>query len=172
VIAEILSGIGGFLSSLQVVNTVHSYEQGVKFRFGKDVALLEAGLHWSWPLIESIQVETVTETVVSAASQVCTTSDDIAVIVDITASYYIEDLQKWSTSVEDFDTSLVETMQVELANAVRETDWEVLRGAHAVVCEEITETLQEKVEPWGVVVNRVGIPSMAKTRVLHLVNGG
>jgi regulator of protease activity HflC (stomatin/prohibitin superfamily) len=170
-IANVVDALLANLGALIPAKIVRSYQRGVKFRWGVDVAELGAGLHWFWPLAESIEVKEVVEEVTNLPTQTVTTADGHAVTFSVNIAYEVQDARAYWTTVQDFDASLSAAAMTYLARELRERSWADLYGEQRKIESGLTRSLAQKLSRWGVRIVDVGITDLARARPIRLYNG-
>lgn len=150
------------------VKIIHTYEQGVYFKQGKDIKLLRPGIHLHRPIIDSIEkISTVPQTI-NLPTQSVLTKDGEAVTVSSNLEYKIHNARKVWTKVQDLDDSLHNTGMGYLSRFVRSYNYDKLAVSTEKLEEEVLENLNEKVNPWGVTVNEFYITDFVKARQYRL----
>lgn len=152
--------------------TVYSFQQGVKFRFGRDIRLLHPGMYWHWNLVETIMVNDTTEEVVDTDIQTCTTADGVSVCLSASIRYRKYSLRMMWNNVQDFDSSLGNLAEGIIATALREWNYEDALEAIPDLEEEITKSLRTQVSRWGVELKDCKITNFAKARTIRLFSDG
>lgn len=150
------------------VKIVHTYEQGVYFKKGKDIKLLRPGIHLHRPILDSIEkISTVPQTI-NLPTQSILTKDGEAVTCSSNLEYEIRNARKVWTRVQDLDDSLHNTGMGYLARFTRQYPYAKLALSTEKLEEEIRENLNVKVKPWGVHVNEFYITDFVKAQQYRL----
>lgn len=147
---------------------VHSYEHGVKFRFGQDIAELPAGLHWFWPFVESIEVLNVAPEVRNLVTQTVTTKDGHSVTLSANVCYCIVDARLAFTKIQDFDNSMEAYAMVHLARSVSRLTMLQLKRERAQVERNLARALSKRVKPWGARIQWVGLTDLTEAKAFRL----
>lgn len=142
---------------------VKSFEQGVRFRFGRDVAQLGPGVYFAWWWFEEIETVIVVPRVINLPSQSITTSDRVAVTFSANIEFAIDNARDYYCKVTDFDHSLRNAAMGHLARKIR--DWTVVELAeHQNELERSLErTLTTYVREWGVTIRDVRLTDLVPT---------
>ena len=156
------------VATLLPFRMVHSYERGVRFRWGKDIAELSPGLHFFVPGIESIREVNVAPETRDLPTQSTYTKDGKNVTFSGNVCYRIVDARKMYVGVQDFDEALVAFAMVHLAERIGSRTLAALRKDRETLDVEIAETLSEKVAEWGATIEWVGLTDLAETRAYRL----
>ena len=160
------------LLAMLPVKIIHSFERGVKFHKGIDKALLGPGLHWFLPFLQSIEVASVVDDVITLPTQSLTTSDDKHISFCMNVEYEIHDLRAMWIEVQDFQHSLKNLAMNHLAARVRELSWKELRESQSELEKSMKGTLTTKVKKWGVTVLSVGIVDLVETQTYRIFGDG
>lgn len=144
---------------------VHSYQQGVRFRCGKDVARCAPGVHFAFWWFEEIMVVDVVEQSINLPTQSVTTHDNVAVTFSANILYEVEDARVMYTSVQDFDDSLTAAAMNHLAQKVRAWSWDELVDGQRDLEKSLKGTLSTRAARWGVKITDVAFTDMARARV-------
>jgi regulator of protease activity HflC (stomatin/prohibitin superfamily) len=156
------------LEELWPLVRVHSFQRGVKFRHGRDIALLEPGVHFAFWWFEEIVLVTTCERTVNLPTQSMTTADDVAVTFSANVAYEVTDAREMYTKLSDFEDSLNATAMVFLADKVRSKTWAELVSGQAELERQLREALTRRGKRWGVKFLDVGFTDMVKARVHRL----
>ena len=147
---------------------VHTYEQGVYYKQGKDVKLLRPGIHFHRPIIDGIEkISTVPQTIYLPTQSILT-KDGEAVSVSSNLEYKIHNARKVWTKVQDLDSSLHNTGMGYLSRFVRGYNYNVLARSTGKLEEEVLDNLNEKVNPWGVTVKEFYVTDFVKAKQYRL----
>lgn len=150
------------------VRMVHSYERGVRFRGGRDVAELATGLHWFCPGYESIEVLNTAPETRNLPTQSSYTKDRRLVTYSGNLCYRIVDARKAYTSVQNFDESLVAFAMVHLEESIGKRTLFALQRKREDFDREFSSTMSAKVAEWGAEIEWVGLTDLAEGRAYRL----
>lgn len=163
----------GFLSEnfakLIPVKIVRSYQQGVKFSDGADVALLQSGWHWYWPFKQAIEVVDTAEDVIDCQVQSLTTKlDDAARSEEVTLSFVITfritDARKLYVGLQDWQVNIERAARRYIHRRVRAWTYRELIDKQTQLESGLKETLTAKFEKWGVEITDVGLTDLTSAR--------
>lgn len=147
---------------------VHSYERGVRFRWGRDHAVLSPGLHWFVPGAESIEIVNVAPETHNLPTQSAYTKDGKAVTFSGNICYRIVDARKMFVSVQSFDDALAAFAMVHIAAHIATVTLATLRRNREAMESAMAEALSEKVAEWGAEIEWFGLTDVAETRAFRL----
>jgi regulator of protease activity HflC (stomatin/prohibitin superfamily) len=164
----IVEAIANNVAILLPFRIVHSYERGVKFRWGKDIATLEPGCHFFIPGVESIEPINVVPETRNLPTQTAYTKDGKAITFSGNVCYRVNDPRKMYTSIQDFDQSMTAFAMVHLAEHIAKRSLAVLRKDRLELESEIADTLSEKVAEWGAQIEWFGLTDIVESRAYRL----
>lgn len=151
---------------------IHSYEQGVRYRFGRDVALCRTGLHvyvgWGIESIESIECRVFP---IELTSQSVVTQDDKSCCVSTTLLVEIEDYRLLIQQVKEdkFEETIVGMASSHVAQAVRMLIFSDLLDDMSYLREQIGEDLTDELAAIGVRLHDVFITDAIPAFHLRIV---
>ena len=112
VLALLLFALG---LSLRIVK---QYEQGVLFRFGRVIAVLEPGLRFIIPFVDVLHKVSLRIVTIPIQSQGIITKDNVSVDVSAVAYYRITDARKSVVAIENIRTAIDQIAQTTLRKVV------------------------------------------------------
>lgn len=147
---------------------VHSFQQGVRFWLGRDVAELQPGFYVFCPFLGSIELVDVAQDVINLPVNSVTTQDGRSISFSANIVFEIANARKKYVKVQDFGTSLDALASGHLAACVRGQLWETVQEDQDALEEEIKRRLQKAVTKWGVKIVAVHITDMVEARQYRL----
>ena len=160
--------ISNNILALLPLRIIHSFERGVKFRLGRDIAELQPGLHFFWPYFEDIEVINVVPEVINLPTQSLTTLDGHHISFSANIEFEVHDARAMFCGVQDFQNSLMNMAMNHLAYRVRDWTWQELREGQRELERSIKDTLTTRVKKWGVTVLSVGITDLVETQTYRI----
>lgn len=97
---------------------VEPWEQAVRVRFGKYVALINAGVHFKIPFFDVIYKQNVRRRVSGIPVQTLTTSDGVSMTVHGSIGYRICDVLKLHLTLHDAEVSVQQELQGLVTNYI------------------------------------------------------
>lgn len=149
---------------------VHSYERGVRFWLGRDVALLEPGLHLFVPFFGSIHTVAVVQDYIRLGNQNLTTKDGKPVLVSCNVRYEVTDARSAFCDVQEFPVSLGDAARQYLSAAIREYEYAELLAKQSDLERDIKKAINNVSTKWGVKVTNVGLADFILTRSISLAS--
>ena len=165
IIPDLLKNFGKLLPFRFVI--IDEYEQGVFFRAGKAVKLCDSntgiyfpyyhkgfpwirfersGLHFHWAWIEDLPTITNVLQVMETQIQTFTTKDDTEITVSFSISYEIFDAKTYWTKIQEFDSSLENFVQGQLATTLSQKTYNQIKTHSSKLCSELQDKISKKVD--------------------------
>ena len=149
--------ITGFLLQ-STLFTVKEYERGIKFRFGEFVGEeILPGLHWRWPVINTIQKYDVRIQTMDSEPEGFLTKNNQELIIDSFVKWRIRDIKQYFVSVSGrsdlAETRLAQQVNSSLRSEVgKRSIGEVVAGDRAVIMDMVQKAIDVESEKFGVEV--------------------
>ncbi len=142
---------------LPAFRIIQQYQKGVVFRFGKIVGLRGPGLTMVIPYIDKVRkVDLRTITLPIPAQQIIT-KDNVSLNVSAVAYYQVTDAVKSIVAIENVMSAINQIAQTTMRNIVGKFQLDEILSERDTINQEIRSVLDERTEPWGVVVSVVEI---------------
>jgi len=141
-------------AGLKVVN---QYEKGVKFTFGRFTGIMEPGLRFVFPVIQTWRRVDMRTTVVDVPDQDCITKDNVSVNVNAVLYYKVSDAQKAILEVEIFSYAISQLAQTTMRDVVGEASLDQLLSKRDTISARIKQLVDEATNPWGIKVKSVDL---------------
>jgi regulator of protease activity HflC (stomatin/prohibitin superfamily) len=139
------------------LRVVQQYQKGVVFRFGKVVAVKEAGLVWVIPFIDFMKKVDMRVVTLPIPPQKIITRDNVSVDVSAVAYYKITDATKSIVAIQSVVNAINQISQTSVRNIVGKFQLDEILSEREKINSEITKVLDTHTETWGVVVPVVEI---------------
>ncbi len=139
------------------VKIVKQYEKGIVLRLGKFKEVINPGLNFVIPYIETLIHVDFREKVINVDPQKVITKDNVSVTVDAVVYYKVVDPVKAEFEVEDFDTAATTLAQTNLRNLIGDKSLDETFVARDIINTNLREVLDEATNGWGVKVTRVEV---------------
>jgi len=136
---------------------VKQYEKGVVFRFGKIVSVKEPGLNWIVPYIDRMTKVDLRTITLPIPAQKIITKDNVSVDISAVAYYQVIDATKSIVAIENVMSAINQIAQTTVRNIVGRFQLDEVLSERDEINKEIRAVLDERTEPWGVVVSVVEI---------------
>ena len=150
--------IYAFFRALAV--TVRSGQEGLKFSFGRATHTLEPGLHFMLPFLQIAKILPVRSRTLDLEDQKVATLDGLVYRVHATLVWRIVDVRKAWIEVDDLVPAMRNALATSVWRVLKDRERATVRGT-AALDDALAEQMQERLDPWGVVVDRAGFQSIA-----------
>ncbi len=140
------------LTGLKVMN---EYESCVRFRLGRYAGVVNPGLRFIIPVIDTMQRVDLRVKAVDVPSQDAMTKDNVSVNVNAVLYYKVSAAKDAIIEVEDFKFAISQLAQTTMRDIVGETTLDKLLSEREAVSARIKEIVDKASDPWGIKVNSV-----------------
>jgi len=164
---EAMLWIGQWIPRLLIVL---SSERGIRYRNGRDVAILEPGLRVYWPIATKCQVVNVMRQVLNLSTQTLTTKDGKPVIVSGLVVYRIEDVELYLVDNHDADAGIDEVTCAEIRTVLIGLSLEEVQAERTSnrLDGRLKRAAAKSLKPFGVAVEECRLTDFAPARVLSI----
>lgn len=137
---------------------IRQAEKGVVERFGRFKELLDPGLRFIIPFVDSLRARIdLREAVLDIEPQAVITKDNVGVTVDAVVYYYVTDAKAVKYEVANFYVAVSRLAQTNLRNLVGDMTLDETLGSRERINSALRSTLDEATDKWGVKVTRVEV---------------
>ena len=134
---------------------VKQYEQGVLFRFGRVVAILQPGLRFIIPFVDVLHKVSLRIVTMPIQSQGIITKDNVSVDVSAVAYYRVTDARKAVLAIENIRSAIDQIAQTTLRKVVGQHTLDETLSETDRINLDIREILDMTTLDWGVEVTLV-----------------
>ncbi|MFC1765712.1 SPFH domain-containing protein [Planctomycetota bacterium] len=163
---NILGVIFENMAKLLPIRTVHDYQQGLRWTFGKAGKNLKTGWKFFMPLVQSVDIIDQTVSSIDLHPQVIRTSDDKQIAIRSGLEYRILDAKEYFLNLQDNDA--VATVRIVargyIAAELSKYSYKDIWTKKEDIEIALTERLQEKVTAWGLDAQRIHIAEYPEVR--------
>lgn len=163
--AQVLNYMTNLLTWWVVISP---WEQAIRVRLGKRIALLNAGIYLRIPLVDKIYIQSTRLRMMSTHTQTLTTRDKKLVTVGAALSYSIKDILKLYLTMHYPEETLRNLVAGAIARVVTSTDAADLNPA--MLGREATSGFD--FSDFGLEASTVQITDFAFTRAYRLIQDG
>lgn len=139
------------------IRIVFEYKRAVKFRFGKYIKILQPGIRWIIPLVETVQFVDIRVITINILSQEVMTHDNVPSRVDGVLFYKIIDAEKAVLEVEDYDFAITLLAQAALRDVCGKVDLDTILSKREEMGKNIKDIVDIVTSPWGISIIDVKI---------------
>jgi regulator of protease activity HflC (stomatin/prohibitin superfamily) len=137
------------------LKVIKEYERGIRFTLGKYSGVMQPGLRFVWPLIQTYQRIDNRLKAVDVPDQDCMTKDNISVNVNAVLYYKITSAEKSILQVEHYNYATSQLAQTTMRNIVGEVELDQLLSNRDEVSAKIKLIVDKATDPWGIKVESV-----------------
>lgn len=146
-----------FIAGIRVMS---QWECGVVFRLGKFSHVLNPGIVWVIPIIDSVYHVDMRIRTMDVVPQEVMTKDSVPTKIDAVVYYKIFDAPKSVTAVENFSYASTLLAQSKLRDVVGKYDLDTLLANKDKIGDQVLTILQEPTDKWGVTIISVEIKNI------------
>ena len=137
------------ISSIKIVT---EYERGVKFTFGRFSGIMQPGLRFVIPIIQSWQRIDIRTNVIGVPKQDTVTKDNISVMIDAVLYFKVVDPKLSVLEVVDFNYAIGQLAQTTLRDVIGERTLDEILRTREEIAKTIMQLLDKASSPFGVKV--------------------
>ena len=153
------------LDNASPVFIVDQTELGIIKRFGIYKRLVQPGLCWKVPFLETYETETVVLTTLSLSAQTLTTFDDKSVVISAIVAYSITDIAKYLLNMYDGEEVLADITMAEIQAKVSQVNYvDIFEVQDAVL-----PLVRKKLRDFGIKIKTVTFIDLGAVRSIRLI---
>lgn len=118
---ELIAALGRLFGKFTILLAIAPWEQGLRVRGGKTVAVLKAGLHWRIPFLDVIHVQSVRKRAAQVSTQTVMTADGYPVVVGSSVSYAVANIALLYERMHHAEDTITNIVAVHVAGCVSRT---------------------------------------------------
>ena len=154
-VSAVFFGILFLLILFAGLKIVNQYEKGVRFTLGRYSGLMEPGLRFVFPIIQSWERIDLRTKVVDVPQQDCITRDNVVVNVNAVLYYMVSAADRAVLEVEDFMYAIGQLAQTTMRDVVGEASLDQLLSNRDAISKRIREIVDKATDIWGIKVEAV-----------------
>jgi regulator of protease activity HflC (stomatin/prohibitin superfamily) len=143
------------LYALAGIKIIYQYEKGVLFTLGKYQGLLDAGLVWVAPIIQTLRKIDLRIQTIDLPKQEVITKDNVPVKINATVFFRVQYPDKAVLNVEDYKYATMMYSQTVLRDVIGGVELDGLLEKRDEVAESIRKIVDEITDEWGIDVTGV-----------------
>lgn len=143
-----------------IIGSVRIVEQGdaaIVQRLGKAHRVLQPGLNFVIPVLDTVLVETLREQLLDIEPQNAITKDSVPISIDTVVFWQILDLERAYYAVENLEESLKQLVFTSLRNEIGQLTLEEVVSSRNKINQALLTQLDKATKNWGVKVIRVEV---------------
>lgn len=139
------------------IRIVFEYKRALKFRFGKYIKILEPGIRWIIPFVETIQIVDIRVITINIDSQEVMTKDNVPCSIDGVVFFKIEDPEKAVLEVEHYKFAIMQLAQAALRDVCGKVELDTILSKREEMGKNIKSIVESETKEWGIVIKDVKI---------------
>ncbi len=137
------------------IKVVKEYDRGVRFTLGRYSGIMNPGLNFIVPILQSWKRVDIRTKAVDVPDQDCITKDNVSVNVNAVIYYKVESAEKAILEVIDYRYAMSQLAQITMRNVVGEVTLDELLSQRDAISERIRLIVDKASDPWGIKVESV-----------------
>ncbi len=143
---------------------VRPFEKGLVERLGKFNRLLDPGLNFVLPFIDTVRKVDMREQVIDVPPQEVITKDNVGVNVDAVIYFKVTDPFKVAYNIANFQYAALKLAQTNLRNEIGNLELDQTLTSREKINIQLRQILDDATDAWGVKVSRVEIQRIEPPR--------
>lgn len=135
---------------LSGIRIVFEYKRALKFRFGKYVSLLQPGLRWVIPIIETIQIVDIRVITINIVSQEVMTEDNVPCSIDGVVFFKVNNPEKAVLEVEEYNFAITQLSQAALRDVCGKVELDTILSKREEMGKSIKSIVESETKDWGI----------------------
>ncbi|MCW4037393.1 MAG: SPFH domain-containing protein [Candidatus Bathyarchaeota archaeon] len=166
-INEIALGIAGIIVAIAVLLIVRSiyvvkqWQKVAVIRFGKIIKIVDTGLHFRVPFIDSIQRVDLRMQTVDLRGQSAITKDNISVGIDAVVFMKIEDAEKVILRIKDYADAVSKYAQTSIRDVIGRYSLDDLLESREEIAKSLKYVIDELSKDWGIDITRAELQDIS-----------
>jgi regulator of protease activity HflC (stomatin/prohibitin superfamily) len=164
VITIVLPIIIGFVALLLLAGSLYVVKQWQKvavIRFGRIIKIVNTGLHFKVPLIDSIQRVDLRMQTVDLRGQSAITKDNISVGIDAVVFMRIEDAEKVILRIKDYTEAVSKYAQTSIRDVIGRYSLDELLESREEIAKSLKYVIDELSKDWGIDITRAELQDIS-----------
>lgn len=153
------------------LKVVKEYERGVRFTLGKFSGVINPGLRFVIPILQTWQKVDIRTKVIDVPDQDAITKDNVSIKVNAVLYFKVSDAEKAIIQVEHYAYAVSQLAQTTMRDVVGEVTLDELLSKRDAVSSKIRLIVDKATDPWGIKVESVELKHVELPEELKRVIG-
>ncbi len=153
------------------IKVVKEYERGVRFTLGKFSGIINPGLRFVIPILQTWQKVDIRTKVIDVPDQDAITKDNVSIKVNAVLYFKVSDAEKAIIQVEHYVYAVSQLAQTTMRDVVGEVSLDELLSKREAVSSKIRLIVDKATDPWGIKVESVELKHVELPEELKRVIG-
>jgi len=150
---------------------VQEYERGVRFTLGKFSGVINPGLRFVLPILQTWQKVDIRTKVIDVPDQDAITRDNVSIKVNAVLYFKVSEAEKAIIQVEHYGYAVSQLAQTTMRDVVGEVTLDELLSKREAVSSKIRLIVDKATDPWGIKVESVELKHVELPENLKRVIG-
>jgi regulator of protease activity HflC (stomatin/prohibitin superfamily) len=139
------------------IRIIFEYKRALKFRFGKYIKILQPGLRWVIPVVETINIVDIRVITINIDSQEVMTEDNVPCSIDGVVFFQINDPEKAILEVEEYNFAITQLAQAALRDVCGKVELDTILSKREEMGKNIKTIVENETKIWGIIIIDVKI---------------
>jgi len=146
-----------FFLALSAVRIIYEYERGILFTLGKFSGLMDPGLRFVIPIVQSMQkVDTRIKTV-DIAKQEIMTKDNVPVSINAVVYMRVISPEKAVLKIQDYVYAVSQYGQTALRDVIGNKELDFVLTERTQIADEIKQLVDKETDEWGIDITAIKV---------------
>ncbi len=152
-----IGAVFAFFLALSAVRIIYEYERGILFTLGKFSSIMEPGLRFVIPLVQSMRkVDTRIKTV-DIPKQEIMTRDNVPVSINAVVYMRVISAEKAVLKIQDYVYAVSQYGQTALRDVIGNKELDAVLTERAEIADEIKKLVDKETDEWGIDITAIKI---------------
>lgn len=160
-IITLVAGLFVFLFLVGSGYVVKQWEKAAVIRLGRIIKIVDSGLHFKLPIIDSIQKVDLRMQTVDLRGQSAITKGNISVGIDAVVFMKIEDAEKLILRIKDYYDAVSKYAQTSIRNVIGRYSLDDLLESREEIAKSLKVVIDELSKDWGIDITRAELQDIS-----------
>lgn len=164
VIDWVLTVFGAFIALFVLAGSIYVVKQWEKvavIRFGRIIKIVDTGLHFKIPIIDSIRRVDLRMQTVDLRGQSAITKDNISVGIDAVVFMRIEEAEKLILKIKNYYEAVSKYAQTSIRNVIGRYSLDDLLESREEIAKSLKDVIDELSKEWGIDITRAELQDIS-----------
>lgn len=164
IVSWVVAVVGAFIATLFLMASIYVVRQWEKvavIRLGRIVKIVETGLHFKIPVLDSIKRVDLRMQTVDLRGQSAITKDNISVGIDAVVFMKIEDAKKLILKIKDYYEAVSKYAQTSIRNIIGRYSLDDLLESREEIARSLKDVIDELSKDWGIDITRAELQDIS-----------
>ncbi len=149
--------IGGLFVALSAIRIIYEYERGVLFTLGRFSAVLDPGLRFVVPLVQTMRKVDIRIKTVDIPKQEVMTKDNVPVSINAVVYMRVISAEKAVLKIENYVYAVSQYGQTALRDVIGNKELDSVLTERAEIADEIKKLVDRETDEWGIDITAIKI---------------